>query len=386
MSDSNLTSLYFAEESTFNEAPDMGSTLKEIRWVGDSLKPVKGTLESAEIRQERDLREIIKVSETSEGGVNCELVAGDYSPLIEAAMMGTWVTSTDSVTGTFDSGAQTFTLDSGSFSANIQGARLIRIANAATSGHNGVHRIVSITSTVITFKAGTITASDASDAVDLTYNYVRNANTERSFLFEKKYESAASDFYLAFSGYRLNEMTFSAEPDNAVMFSFDGMGGRISDGSATFGDGSPTAPTTNPIIDASNGIDEILVNGTANDCVNKFTFTASNSLREQKVVGSLFPKSHGKGRFLVNGQLDLYFENSTTMAAFLDHTSHTLQIVMSDSSSNTFSCYMPSVTYTDDNLPTEALDSDIIEPLAFSAKNGGTSNPYALQIDYVAAS
>jgi len=385
MSDANLTSLFFDEEASFNVATSTGNKYKEIRWTGDSLSPQKGTIESGEIRNERDLREIVKVSESSDGGFNCELVGGDYSPLMEAALEGTFATSTDSHTGTWDSGAQTLTLTSGTFSAAFQLAKIIKVANAATAGHDGVHRIVSITSTVITFKAGTVTSSDASDAVDLTYNYVSNANTERSFLIEKKYQSTASDFYMSFSGFTINEFNLTADPNSTVNVAFNGIGARVNKGSATTGDGSPTAATTNTIIDSSSGVEEVLVAGTASTITNKFEFTTSNNVRPQEIVGSLYAKGHGMGRFLVNGQVDLYFENSTELEAFIDHTSRSLQFVLVDSAGNKFSFYMPAVKYTAGNAPTDAVDSDIIAPLAFSAINGGTSENYALQIDYVTA-
>ncbi len=385
MSDSNLTSLYYAAETTFNETPDNSKTFAEVRFTGDTLEPEKGTLESAEIRDQRDLREIIKISESATGGFTAELVAGDYSPLIQATMMGTWATSTDSVTGTWATGGQTFTLDSGTFSAALQQARLIKVASAATSGHDGVHRIVSITATVITFQAGTVTASDAADAVDLTYNYVTNANTERSYLVEKKYESTASDFFLAFSGFTFNEMTLTAETEQAVIIGFNGFGERVNKGASTFGDGSPSSPSTNSIIETASGVDEILIAGTANTCVNRFEMTVNNNIRRQRALASLYSKGHGKGRFLVNGQIDIFFDNGTELTNFLNHTAQTMQIVMSDSAGNKFSFYMPSVQYTSGNAPTEAVDTDIIAPLGFSAQNGGSSANYALQVDYVAA-
>ena len=385
MSDSNLTNLLFAEESTFNEVPDNLSTLKEVRFTGETLVPIKGTTESAEVRTERDLREIVKVSESSEGGFTAELVGGDFSPLIEAALCGTWVTSTDSVTGTFDSGAQTFTLDSGTFSAAFQLARLVKIANAATSGHDGVHRIVSITSTVITFKAGTITASDAADAVDLTYNYVVPGTTKRSFLVEQQYTSLASDYFIGFGGFTVGEMTVSAEPNALVIAGFNGLGGRVNKGSATFGDGSPTAPTTNPTISTSSGIEEILIAGTANDCTNRLELSTNNNIRAREVLGSLYSKQHGKGRFLPSGQVDLYFETSAELTAFLDHTARELQFVLADDSGNKFSFHFPAAYYTQGDAPVEALDSDIVTPLQFTGVRGGASTPYALQVDYVAA-
>jgi hypothetical protein len=385
MSDSNLTSILFAVESVFNEVPDLASTLDEIPFTGDTLVPEKGTIESATIRSDRAVDEIIKVSESSTGGINAELIASDYSPLFEAQFCGTYATSTDSHTGTWNSAGDTFTLDSGTFTAAFQAAKLIKVALAATAAHDGVHRVVSITSTVITFKAGTVTASDASDAVDLTYNYVQNGNTERSYLIEKQYTSTASDYFLAFSGCVFNEFVLTAEPESAITVAFNQMGGRISSGGATFGDGSPTSFSANPIITSSSGIEEILIAGTAQLCANRFEVTHSNGLRKQPVLSSEFPKSYGLSRYTVNGQIDLFFDNSTELDIFLAHTAQSMQLVLADTSGNKFSFFYPSVQYTTGNAPTDAVDSDIISPMAFSAQHGGTATPYAAQLDFVTA-
>lgn len=91
MSDTNRVALRVVEESALNTFP--GGSLQTLRITGESLNTNVETIESAELRSDRSISDLIKVDQSNGGGFNFELSFGSFDTLLEGALFADWSTN-----------------------------------------------------------------------------------------------------------------------------------------------------------------------------------------------------------------------------------------------------------------------------------------------------
>ena len=92
MSDSNLVSVAIAAESTFGTAPTSG--YKFLRYTGESLQYNINNTQSAEIRNDRNVSDMVRTDASASGDLNFELTYGTFDDLLEGVMCGTFSSDT----------------------------------------------------------------------------------------------------------------------------------------------------------------------------------------------------------------------------------------------------------------------------------------------------
>ncbi len=386
MSDSNLANLYLGRESAFDEAPAGTLTLVEQRFVSENLNAIKETEDSEEVRDDRSIRDILEVGLGANGGFTAEFISEAYDQLLEAAVCAAWVTGTEStVSCDIDESAETITRLAGSFSTAQQRAKWIKVAGATNSTNNGIKRVVSMTSTVITLAAGSLTDDESTVSLDFTHNYTRNGVTLFSHYMELQYTSHATDYFRGFRGMCVNAVTLNLAAKKKAMVTFDFLGARGYKPSpmATGGDGSPTAASNNPVCTVGAHVGAVLLDGVASAAnLLKVDLRIGNGLRERPAVGSLPSAEFGLNRFDVGGQLNAYFSNGTLYEAFFDNTGHAIHIPLTDSDGKVTAFDLPKVKFFDANPNIGAVDTDIMAPANFRAlKSAETSEGYIVQVD-----
>ena len=98
MTDTNRVSLYLLKETTWGTTPASGAW-ETLRFTGESLALNVDTANSAEIRADRNVEDIIRTGENVSGDINFELSHGSYDSLLEGLMMSTF-SSNELVNGT----------------------------------------------------------------------------------------------------------------------------------------------------------------------------------------------------------------------------------------------------------------------------------------------
>ena len=84
MADTNTTSLAIVAESTFGTTPSNG--FKFVRATGESLNFNINNTQSAEIRADRNVQDIIRTDASASGDINFELSFGAFDDLLEGLM------------------------------------------------------------------------------------------------------------------------------------------------------------------------------------------------------------------------------------------------------------------------------------------------------------
>ena len=88
MSDSNLASIAIAAESTFGTSPTTG--FKSFRYTGESLNYNISNTQSAQIRADRNVNELVRTDASASGDLNFELSYGTLDDLLEGLLCSTW--------------------------------------------------------------------------------------------------------------------------------------------------------------------------------------------------------------------------------------------------------------------------------------------------------
>lgn len=377
--DTNLGSLYYARETAWGETPNGTKTLKELNITGESLDVVKEAAPSEAIHSHRGVGQMVKTGLAARGGINTEFAMADYNDWLESLLATTWVTATETVTGTV--AGQVITI-SGTFSAAIQKSRYIKIALAATSGNNGIKKVVSWTTNTVTLAAGSLSGSDASDVMEMTYNYLINGNVVTSYLVERKYGNLDTPHFIYWTGMMIDSAAFSMGSKAKVGVNWNFIGESPVSSASTGGSGSPTAKPTSVILTTNANVGTIYENGSAIVVdVSSLNQTISNGLRERPALGYDATLKPGLGNFEASGTLEAYFSDKALLDRFLNHSDSILEYSMSTSAPTLLNFYMPKIKLTTGNAPITGRSADIMQSLGFYALPDSTGR--IIQVDYL---
>jgi len=157
----NRTKLSKVRESSFGVVPT-SPAFKEVRNTSSSLNANPQTVASNEIRSDRQLSDLILVGLQASGDVPGELSFKAFDDDIEEALQSTWVTTPyievlTSDTEISDVGTAVLTVAS-ALGTPFKTGMLALISGMTTTANNKLARVLSSTSTSITFTAATFTA------------------------------------------------------------------------------------------------------------------------------------------------------------------------------------------------------------------------------------
>lgn len=393
MSDTNRTTLLYFRETTWGRTPDSTDVLTQIPFTGESLQFNKKTAERTSIRSDRQPFASVKVGESASGTTNHELTALDHTEFLKGVMGNTSPVATDinAEACTISAAGNTITADAGTPFATLatQNANYIRVANAANAGNNGVKRIVSVTSTVITVGSGELTVDEAGVALDLNTNLIDNGTTKVSYLLERDHEDLSKNFW--FNGMMINSATFTITAEAIITVSYDFLGktGAVGVGGegTSAGDGSPTADNGTEAITASGDVGAILLSATeTSGCVQSASIVISNNLRERPCVSQVYGQQPGQGSFTVTGSLNLYFDDTTEYNQFLNHTAVKLQFPITDTDGNFIGLTIHSANFNTTPGPqVSGQNADTFVNLEFSAHKGAAGNLKVASFDILDA-
>src|SRR5262245_61402460 len=89
MSESNRVNIIYAEESSFNGTPSTPLS-KEVRFVSDTLDHLKETVESDELRDDRQVEDIVEVGVGASGDLQTEVSFANCDDIIAAGLGSTY--------------------------------------------------------------------------------------------------------------------------------------------------------------------------------------------------------------------------------------------------------------------------------------------------------
>ena len=344
--------------------------MKELRFTGESFQQNTGSIQSAEIRSDRQIPAIIRNDVGASGDVNFEFSYEEFDDFLQAGIQGASWSSEASDTQT------TFSMDAGDNSINDSGSGFVAAGFVANqfikvSGFTGdvvnntMYKIVSVITGKMVLAGNTVVADTAGESVTIVMgSQIVNGTTDRSFLFEREYEDIANEFAV-YDGCKVDTMNLTMGADTLVTGTFGFLGATGDSATSTVATATEAANVEN-ITNAIDDVDSINDNDT-DATLTAFSFDIANNLRQRKVIGTLGADSIGSGSIGITGTVQKFFESKTLMDKYLDFTTSSLTLMMEDSNGKGYIVDFPSIKYTDGKRVAGGINTDIIADMTFSA-------------------
>lgn len=311
-------------ESSYGVPPSVtGAQL--LRRVTSTLDLTKGTLQSAEIRRDRQIADFRHGTRRVAGDINGELSLGTYADLFAGLFGAEWVAGATFTAGsgseiTVDNAAKTITRASGSWITDgFKVGDVIR-ASSLDSAINGKNlRIANLTATVITTveaPGANVTTPDSDAVISVAGKKLwvpTSGHTNVSYAIEHNYGDI--DESELFMGCRVNTAAINLSPTALTTVAF----GVVGQDSALYSAGtapyftSPAAETDTPILAAVNGT--LRVGGVDIATVTGLTINIAANITDTDVVGSNKVPQTFPGRLVVSGQFTAYYEAGSSLRA-----------------------------------------------------------------------
>ena len=375
VSSSSYTQLAFIPETVMGVTPVIGKGIN-LRVTGESLDQTVSKETSKELNATRQTAGMFLTDAQVAGGLNFELSAGEFDPLLEACLMGTW--STFGTGGELTAGSSIFatpanTITLTNAATGLEAGMWISLSGTGINPANvGPHLVKSIDPAKKVITVGsTLEAQTVADA-KVRSGRLTNGTTKRSFSIEKNFSDAGE--YFLYKGMQVNKMDLSFESKAAITGSFDFIG-TTSTNSKTAGLGDKTAYTaskTNPIIDAVLGMKNIWIDGkdmreemTAG--VKSISLSFDNAMQGADAVGVLGNVDVLPGTIAVGGAISMYFKSGTIYNDVITQKRFNISWAAFDRNGYGYGFTLPSVELDSPKVNASQQDEPLLIELNFTA-------------------
>lgn len=373
MSNSSRTQVRILEEVTWGVTP--AAAMTNINVTSESLGQNTNQVISEYIRSDRQNADVARASITAGGDVGIELQYGGYDNLLEGALMSDWANAVNISGTTFDaaSGDNSFNDSATGFvSGGITQGMWIKVAGFTTAANNGYFKVESVTAGKIIVSGGTLTTEASGDSVTIKNSgFLKNGITSKSFTVEKEFSDITQ--FVSFTGMRVGTFAMTIAPGSIISGSFGFQGKEAAVAGTTVGTGSPTAASTNSVMNAVDHVSNVREGGAAATFdITSLSLNLDNALRDQPAVGSVANIGIGEGTVNVTGNLEIYFADDAEYAKHLNDTESSLSFITTDSAGNAYVWDIPRLKYGAGNPQAGGKDQDVLVSLDFTAFRDAT--------------
>jgi hypothetical protein len=369
--------LSYLLESAFGAIPGAG-TPKKLRMTGESLDFAISNETSKELRDDRQVTDLVQVGASASGGFNFELSYNEFDPLIEAALMDTWdVYGTNGVGSVFSADFTATTITAGVAPTGANAFTNLALGqwfklDAPTHANDGqyfrVSSSVSPTTTVITVDAATPLAVGTGVAnTKISTSRLVNGTTQRSFVLEKSFGDVSQFF--AYRGMTASKMSLSFQSGAILTGSFDFMGKDALRADLTNMPGAASASLAYDVMNSVRGVGQIMEGGAllTGTFIKSLSLDIDNKLRGRDAIGTLGNVSIGAGTLEVKGTMEVYLADGDLYDKFLNNVASSLSLRATDGDGNGYFVSLPNVKYNDAKVQAGGMDQDAMLSIPFTA-------------------
>lgn len=392
------------EEATYGTAP--GGAMSEVRMTSEDLSPNLEYTESAAIRSDGQITDMIRTDAMGGGTVNGELCydANVFDELAQSAMVSEDWNTVSAVTGAgismtaATSTVPTILADSGSGFGSITEGMWVKVSGFSNTANNQLFKVVNATSAQLHLRGNT--AADEASGASVTVTplaHICNGKTVKTFTFEREDTSDASsnEFHL-YTGMSVNSLEMTVPTTGIITYSFGLEGKKPTSETSTSSGGSDNAQTTNSPMAAADVVqfwegDTLIgsISGATHGSTHEweenpfqlldFSLSITPNLRQRKTIGNIGPSSApGRGDIGVTGSFRCYYNsdadgaeatrtNSALIDKGLNDTQTSLAIFVKDAAGNGYVFDLPRVQFTSVSRTTPGKSEDVIAEVEFQA-------------------
>lgn len=371
MSNSNYIRVSLVAESTFGTTPATPSFLV-LPTTGQSMRDLVGYQTSQTIRSDRNIKDLVRLTKSSGGGLPCELTYSAMTEALGQAIRAVLCSSGESPAATVAScsttdGAADIEKAAYDFAGDgFEVGDIVKVTGTATASEDGYYKVTAVATGSLTLEGAVWTGNDASVTVHRAAR-MRNGTTERSF----SVEVARTDIDKAqiFTGCTFDTMSLSVADESITTANFSIVGAssdRISAPVSGTGDtalyvtgATYTEPTEHPVLE-SLSVPEFKIGG-ADYAVKSFGITLANNAAARTQIGVLGPQSVRLGSFGASGSFSVYMDSFVDFDDFANNVETDLWFVIVDADGKGWSFSFPKVKFSDLGADTSGLNQEDYE-------------------------
>jgi len=354
MADGSAHSLFSVEESVYGTTPASDPALDTVRITGTTLGLSKDSLQSEEIRSDRQIADYRQGANQVAGDINFELGYTSFDQFLEAVLLsGDWASPATTGTATLDQTATTITRATGSFVTDgFRPGMEVEVSGYSGSGANGqmlVTAVVALTLTVTALEGQTlaIEAGDGDESV-VASNRIACGTERRSFSLIRYFSDiqTADKPYHIFTGCELASLQLSIAANAIITGTMGVIGKGLSTAQNLSAYGTPTynaVSTTSPFDSFTGTLDE---GGSTIAVITEITLNLQNAIEPRFVVGSQNSIYPSVGRSNLTGQITAFFEDSDLIDKFINETESSITFRLPDGAGNAQRVTIPRIKYT----------------------------------------
>lgn len=181
-----------------------------------------------------------------------------------------------------------------------------------------------------------------------------------------------------YKGVELNKLSLNITPESFVKADFSVFGRELALANTAPTDSTFTAAANRKPFDTFSG--SVLVNGDAVANITEIQLSIENGIQPRFVLFDDKSNEPKIGKCRVTGTLTLYFADSALLAAFNGGDKRSLEFVIEDPQSNSYTFELPSILGTGAQTDVQG-ESDIMIPFPFTAiYERGAGTPESIKI------
>jgi hypothetical protein len=371
-------------------------TLSTLRATSREINNERDTLESEEVRQDRQKSDVRHGFNQVTGSPGYELSVESYDDFMRFAMSGDYVTPVSGATGNVGitgatPGAGTATIDRASGSWITQGFRpgeMITTTGFADGANNQLWRITAVTALTLEIydPDDTVVTEAASGGPAIAYvgERIDIGVSLRTATVEQRFNDIEQ--YIAFRGVAVNEWSMSVSPESIVngTWTLLGMSGTDLGPTPLTVEDPRLASTTTPLA----AFDGLMFEGGENIALaTSYDFSLANNRTLEGVVGSKFSPGVFEGQAVITGNITFFLRDQAIYTKFYNEIDSSIYLRMSapDDANEFINVIMPKVKYLTGTMdpPPEGpvpLSMDYQALVAEVAAPGGLTTTTSLTI------
>ena len=360
---------YISEGATPGVTPPTPA-LQNLRFTDESLTQNIENVQSNEIREDRQISDLIPTGATVEGSVGIEFSYGSFDELIAAALMGTYTTA--QTVAEVDYNHITRTFNAPNLHTMLQAGSVISISGADPATADGLYLVESATAAGVVVESridgSPLPTTGLTDVTLKTGREVRNGTTRRAFTIQKEFGDIGKK--INFRGCEVSTLELNAEVGSILTGSL-GFMGLSSDTGDIAGQTSVPASTT-PVLNAVNNVGGIKIGGSLyTGGIQSFSVTIDNALRIQQQIGSYNAAGIGADRSNISGQMAIYFNDDTLYQTFINNQFTSFAFTLTDTLGNTMAISFPKMKFSSAEVVVGGIGQEVVLNCGFQAITSG---------------
>lgn len=405
-------------EATYGTAP--GGAMSEVRMTSEDLSPNLEYTESAAIRSDGQITEMIRTDAQGGGTVAGEVCYDPnvFDELARGSMASAAWNTISPVTGTTIAAVvATSTVpaqltDSGNGLVGIVAGTWIKVSGfTGNTANNTIFKVTKAVAGVLHVMGNPLVNDSAGESVTITpLANIINGKTVDSFTFEREDVDDASGDFDVYTGQSVQSMEITV-PTSGLLSWSSSLEGKVptTSGSTTSGGSDNAQATTSPMAasdvqqfwEGDNLIGSIsgAAHGNAHEWAENpfqlldFSLSITPNLRQRKTIGSVGPSAiPGRGDINVTGSFRCYYNsdadgaaasrsNATLIDKGLNDTRSSLALFVKDAAGNGYVIDLPRVQFTGVTRTTPGKSDDVIAEVEFQAYRNELDTNFNTEVD-----